>query len=726
MKASAYDNSQMAVQGEGTQHVHFHGVSRPHVTLLPMVAPPPMVGRDGEIAALVGKVDAALREGRPLLISAVHGMAGVGKTALARAVAVQVKERFTDARVEVDLYGFTPDTDPADPRDVLAELLGWAGFEAADIPGSLDGRSRLWRGWLAGRRVLLLLDNVRTVEQVMPLLPQDAPHCLTLITSRSSLDDLDDADRLPVDLLDPPEAVSLLRRRARRPLAGDGILADVARLCGWLPLALDPVGRLLARQDPAMVLELMTEAMRDGGRRFRHMTKVDQAIRAAFTVSYQALDTGQRQVLRCCAWHPGPDFDVRSIAPLAGLSPSVTRLRLDELAAEAMLTRQPTDRYGFHDVFLECARRQADAEDSADERRAGHDRLYATLRDHVRIAISMLTTTAPGDPSFGSPGQARSWLMAATSEVRVAADIALAQRHPKALALANEVAWWLRLNDRYLQAHDLYTAMRNTAVAQGDRSGQAGAMYGLASVAAMRGEFGQAEEAYRQARGLYEEIGNESGQADAMHGLGDVAFVRGEFGPAEEAYRQARGLYEGTGDRTGQAHALQGLGDVAFTRGEFAPAAQAYRQARRLFEEIGDRLGQAGAMWRLGDIARMRDEDGPAEEAYRQAHSLYEEIGDRLGQAHALRGLGEVASMRGDDGSAEEAFTQARDLYEEIGNRLGQANAILGLAQLAHARDHKHEAGLAYAAAAEIYQSIGLDYWADLCRAERENVVEDY
>ncbi|MFG1949482.1 tetratricopeptide repeat protein [Nonomuraea sp. NPDC048826] len=716
------------------------------MTLLPLVAPPQLVGRDSEIDTLVGRVKGALALGRPLGISAVHGMAGVGKTAVARAVAARVKDWFPDARVEVDLYGFTPGASPAEPRAVLAELLGWAGFEVASIPESLDGRSRLWRGWLAARRVLLLLDNVRTVEQVMPLLPQSAPRCLTLVTSRSSLDEMDAAVPLSLNTLAPADAIELLRLRARRPLDADDVLKEVARLCGLLPLALDPVGRLLARQEPALLAEALDDAMREGGHRFRDLPKIDQSVLAAFIVSYEALDEGQRRVLRCCVWHPGPDFDALTIAALAGLPVATAGLRLDELAQQSMLTRAANHRFSFHDVFLECARHRAVTEDPPEAQRAGRERLYAFLHSQVRAATRMLNYASPGDPHYILPAQARAWLTASTSELQTVAHAAL-EDWPDAFGLGAATAWWLRFDGRYLQARDLYSAMYTSALLRQDAVGRASAVKGLGHVAWQRNEYGRAEEAYEQARVLYEEIRDRKGQADSLHGLGvvarmtgggkraeglleqarflyeeigdcegqantlaalgGVARLRGEYGRAEKAYEQARVLYEKGGHRRGQAHALRGLGDVSRGRGDYGRAEEVVEQAGILYEEAGDRLGQADVLLRMGDVARERGDYGRAEKVLEQARVLYEGIGDWVGQANALRNLGDVARERGDYGRAEKTLEQARVLYEDIGYRVGQANALRGLGDVARERGDFRRAEEAYEHACAIYEESG-------------------
>ncbi|MFF3669595.1 tetratricopeptide repeat protein [Microtetraspora malaysiensis] len=709
--AQASGNARQYNLGQGVMYI---GAEPPQVALFTVAPPPDMFGRHGEISDLVTGVRAAREAGRPLLVSAVHGMAGVGKTALARAVAARVTSEFPDARLEIDLYGFTPGENPRDPADVLGELLSLAGFEASDIPEGLRGREQAWRAWMARRRVLLLLDNARTVEQVLPLLPgSSASGCLVMVTSRNSLDGLEAQTRLRLDTLPMADAIRLLEDRAGHRALNSGDLMELAQLCGRLPLALRPIGGLLAEMDAADLISLM----RDAESRLTELPDMERPVRAAFTVSYEALSEEEKFTLRCCAWHPGPDFDAFSVAALSGIEISKVRARLARLSRASMLTKLPHDRFTFHDLFSGCARRQVADQDSPETIRAGTERLYGALAADVNMATAVLTKdlrsvvgTSTGPRVFESPAQARLWLTSATPELRTAAEAALTASAENALSLGRKVAWWLGFDDRVHQAQTLYVLMRATATRSGDRLGQANAVKGLGDVAWMRHEHEEAAEAYRQARALYEEIGDRYGQAHAAIGLGDVARMRNEYGEAAEAYRQAHASYEEIGDRYGQANAAIGLGHVARMRDECEEAAEAYQQARVLYEEIGYRYGQANAVDGLGDVARMRGEYGEAAEAYRQARALYEEIGYRLGQANAVIGLGDVARMRGEYGEAAEAYRQARVLYEEIGDRLGQANAVIGLGHVARMRDECEEAAEAYRQARALYEEIGYRY----------------
>jgi len=679
VKAQASDQAQQANLGQGIQHNHFYvgGESRvravrPEVVADTLVPPPAIwVGREEELDRLRQARRQAQAAGRPVVLSAVHGMGGAGKTALARALAAEVAADYPDGRIEVDLFGFTPGHEPRDPGEVLGELLAQVGFDPADIPAHPQAKVGLWRSWLASRRVLLILDNARDAAQVQPLLPGvgAAGGCLVVVTSRNQLTELDAAARIRVDTLPPQDAAALLveaagRSRAEIRATGEE-LAELARLCGYLPLALRPVGALLARLSAAELIEVMRAADHP----LHYLDEADRAARTAFTVSYQALSPALREVLGACAWHPGPDFDAGSLAALTAKPRPLAAVRLAELLQRNMLIGLPHGRYTFHDLFLGYARHHTGySADDPGVRQARH-RLYQHLTATTDTAISTLTTKSTNHTgnAFATPTQARTWLSAATGELTTAAYTALTDHWSQAPTLAHHVAHWLKLNNGYEQAAGLYTALHTTAQTTGDQRGQADALQGLGETTRLQDEYGRAANYYGRALQIYQDIGDRGGQADALQGLGDIARLQDEYGRAADYHHQALQIYQDIGDRGGQADALHSLGITARLQDEYGRAADYHHQALQIYQDIGDRGGQADALQGLGDIARLQDEYGRAANYYGRALQIYQDIGDRRGQANAHLGLALLAEGQGQPQTAAQAYQSAATLYTEIG-----------------------------------------------------------
>ncbi|WP_433220449.1 tetratricopeptide repeat protein [Microtetraspora malaysiensis] len=708
VKAQAFDEARQYNVGRGVMHIH-EGAQRPKTALFTVTPPLEMVGRQREISEIVSAAEKAFRSGVALVVLVVHGMAGAGKTALARAVAVRLSSRFSHARLEIDLHGFTPGTKPRDPGEVLATWLGLAGFRASDIPLKLEDKTQVWRAWLAEREVLLLLDNAHAVEQVLPLLPGEAPCCLTLVTSRDTLDDLEAVVRLELERLPPPDAVALLvSRSGRQVVANDGLLLALAERCGFLPLALRPLGALLARRDAADLLE----AMDAGKHRFQHLPQVDRAVTAAFMVSYDSLDEDKQRLVRVCGWHPGPNFGASSIGALSGSVSAVAASGLDELHRKGMLMRHSPNRYTFHDLFLDCARQRAETIDSLHERNAGLHRLYVYLQGATTAATTILTNnysmTAPSGANFTTPAQARHWLASSTDELLTAAHAALNQDWGGGFTLGANVGWWLQLDDRTDQAATLYTALRTRAISRRDRQAEADAMVGLAGIAAIRSDYEQAVQHYSKAQTLYEEAGHLPGQAGALFGLAEIArILRHDYEGAVRHYLAARTLYEEIDDTSGQARAVRGLADLFRFRGAYEEAVQYYVVAQTLYVDIGNRSGQADTILGLAEITRLRDEYEEATRYYVAAQTLYEELGNRSGQARAVFGLAQIARLRGEHEEAIQYYLAAQTRYEEIGNRSGQARSMLGLGDIARLRGESDQGIQHYSAANAISEEIG-------------------
>ena len=272
-------------------------------------------------------------------IRVIGGMAGIGKTALAVHAAHLLAGQFPDGQIFMPLHAHTRGQRPVDPEDALESLLLTAGVPARKVPAGLDARAARWRDHLAGKQVLLLLDDAAGHDQIMPLLPGTAGN-LVLITSRRRLAALQGADVISLDALPPGDAAVLLARLAGRPdvAAGDPGMAETTRLCGYLPLAIGMLACKLLHH-PAWTAQSLAAELAATRDRLELMRAENLSVAAAFNLSYRDLTAGQRRLFRRLGLHPGPDFDAYAAASLTGTDLAAARRTLDALYGQHLITR---------------------------------------------------------------------------------------------------------------------------------------------------------------------------------------------------------------------------------------------------------------------------------------------------------------------------------------------------------------------------------------------------
>ncbi|MCT2594450.1 tetratricopeptide repeat protein [Streptomyces sp. N2-109] len=628
-----------------------------------IAVPDELVGREAEIDALTRQTTGEPTGAGdvPARICLVHGMGGVGKTALLRETASRLAERYPDARFEVDLQGWTPGSTPRDPHQVLGELLQQCGYE--QLPAEPAARAEEWRGWLSGRSVLLILDNARDAAQVRPLLPGARAHCLTLIASRDRLTGL---TRHATHLRELSEeaAVQLLWEAGDRG-HDPATLRRIARLCGCLPLALRPVGALL-RDTPA---EVLLSAMSSPDP-LRHIPDVGESVRLAFATSYEQLPEDLRSLLRHCAWHPGPDFGRGSLEAMTGLPEGVAGIGLGQLVRRSMLLAED-DRLAFHDLFLEQALTAA-AGQQAQLRTAARYRLYEHLLTRLDSALDLLSgggTAArarPGEARFATTEEAIRWLRPHTAELEAAAKAAGAERWGRAAQFAGQVNWWLLYEGQTSRAESVSEAARLSAVAQGSLRGEARALRSLGEVARRQSDTDLAQHRYAASLDLFRQLADPVGQGGCLWALSQVASVQGWYEEASEQLVEALALYRDIGDRTGQADSLRALGGLALADGALVQAACQLDEALDLYGRIGNSSGQADCLLLLGHLASAQEDVDAALRHGQKSLALYRQLANRLGQATALTGLGRLAQEAGDPDRARAFLTEAHTLAKDF------------------------------------------------------------
>ncbi|MFF3326357.1 BTAD domain-containing putative transcriptional regulator [Streptomyces sp. NPDC002889] len=652
---------------------------------LPSQLPADLPAFAGRLAELT-RTRALLPEGATpstVVISAIGGMAGVGKTTLAVHWAHEIAPRFPDGQLYINLRGFDPSGAAMDPAEAIRAFLGALGVPPQRFPAGLDAQAALYRSLLARRRVLIVLDNARDTEQVRPLLPGTAG-CLVIVTSRNQLPGLvatEGAHPLTLDLLAPAEARELLTRRIGRarleaePEAVDEIVA----LCSGLPLTLAIVAAR-ALTYPEFPLYAIAEELRESHGSLDAFAGTDAFTdaRAIFSWSYHALPSAVARLFRLLALHPGPDITVAASAALAGLPLRETRSLLADLTRAHLLTQHLPGRYTFHDLLRAYAAEIADTLDTEAERHAALHRMLdhylhtahsvSTLLTPYRETIS-LPEARPGSAvqTFRDQKRAKAWLV---TERRVL--LAAVERAAEAGFAAH--AWRLAFTldlffDRLGHWHDQFVIQRaalDAARSVQDRLGQAHAERALGFACFRLDRVQDAVRHLRNALDLFAALGDASGEARTHRSLAFLANGAERYHDAFDHYRQAGALYHAAGHRSGEANVCNEVGWTYILLGDHMKALTQCAQAIVLHQELGDLNGEAAAQDSLGYALHHLGEYDEAIDCFLRAVELYRELGDHYLEADTLSHIAGTRRAAGDRDAARTAWQQAVAILEEF------------------------------------------------------------
>ena len=690
---------------------------------------PPAVGhftgRARELRMLTQFLAQTGEAGSAVIISAIGGTAGVGKTALAVQWAHQVAGRFPDGQLYVNLRGYDPGQ-PVPAADALAGFLRALGMPGQDIPAEDGERASRYRSMLAGRRMLVVLDNAGSVQQVRPLLP-GTPACAVLVTSRDALSGLvarDGAQRLDLDLLPLADSVGLLRSLIGARAGADlGAVAALAEKCARLPLALR-VAAELAVARPAVSVAGLAGELADQQQRLDLLNAGEDpqtAVRSVFSWSYRHLPGDAARAFRLLGLHPGPDLDPFAAAALAGTTLGQARQLLGRLSRAHLIQATGAGRYGMHDLLRAYAREAAGGQDSEQDRRAA---LTRVLDHYLHAAAAAMDALVPAErhrrpvipvpaspvPPVAGPA-ARPWLDAERANLIAAAGHAASRGWPgHCIQLAATVQRYLDEGCYYPEAAAIHAHARRAGRSAGDADAEGTALRNLGLIDVRQGRYQQAAARLRQALKLYREMGDRTGQAVVLGNLGILDWQQGRYHEAAVQQRQALELFRELGDRVGEARALINLGDVDQQQGRYQQAASQLQQALGLFRELGHQSGAARALGNLGCVDQRLGRYRQAASYQRQALDLFRELDDRSGAAHALSDLGAAGLGLGNYQQAIGHQRQALELLREIGERPGEAVALNRLGEVLLAAGEPDEACQHYTAALVLATQIGDRY----------------
>jgi tetratricopeptide (TPR) repeat protein len=674
------------------------------------------VGRDHELEMLSGTLDPQ-SPAETVVVSAVAGMAGVGKTALAVTAAHAAMDRgwFPGGVLFLDLRGY--DQAPVSTARALDALLRGLGVPGADIPPETADRVGLYRSVLADlpTAVLVVLDNASAADQVRPLLPGDARH-RALVTSRHSLPQLG-ARLLELSVLSAADAVGLLDAAVRAANPTDARIAQepswsnqVAHHCGHLPLALQIAAALLAL-DPAKPVAELAGDLAEAHTRLDHLDDGERAVRAAFDLSYRRLPPEQARLFRLLGVHPGPDVATGTVAVLADRDELATRRMLAELArAHLVEAAAVRGRWRMHDLIRIYAEQAPSHDPQADERQHARDRLCEHLLyladaadDHLR---ALPQTPVPVE--FTGRDEALAWfdgeraaLVAVTSMAAAHGRDDIAHHLPARLV---EYFTWQRSLDDWLATAAI---SRQAAARLRNPELEAAASNNYGKVLCELRRYAEAVEVCQTAVTLARAVGYRHGEAAALSNLGIALRHTGHVDEAIRVCSQALEAQRRLGDQRGEAFALNNLGNALQQAGRIEDAGNVHREHLGLCRRTGDRVGEAMALTGLGNMFERSGHAQLSVEPYETALAICRETGHARLQSTMLNNLGHVLQRLGRTQEAAALHRQDLVICQEARDLPGEGRALVGIASTLHELGELDEARTTSQRAIEVGRATG-------------------
>jgi DNA-binding SARP family transcriptional activator len=641
-------------------------------------AAPHFVGRAAELHRL-----SRLLDDTPIAVLA--GTAGVGKSALAVHWARQVADEFPDGQLYLNLRGFGPTQEPTGPADALREFLGALGVAPERIPAGLDARTALYRSMLAGRRMLVILDNARDEPQVRPLLPGE-PGCQTVVTSRRQLAGLaatEGATLLRLDVLSDAESLQLLAARlgTARVAAEQSAAAELTGLCARLPLALC-IAAARAAAGPAFALAAITEQLRDARSRLDALEAGDAAtsMRAVFSWSCHHLSEPAARMFRLIGLHPHPDISRPAAASLAGESIAAAASPLAELTGAHLITEHVPGRFGIHDLLRAYAAERAGQAESAAVRRAAvrrvldhylhtgyaADRLLYPHRDPITLP-PLGPGVRPERPA--DLEQALAWFRAEHQVLLAAVTLAAGSGFD---THAWQIPWTLTdYLSRQGHWHD-WAASQQVALAAaertGDRNAQARVHRDLGHAQTELCSHQDARAHYERALELYRESADLTGQGRACHDLAWGFERQHRYREALECAWRAVRVFREAGHRDGEAEALNEVAWVSANLGDHQSALGCGRQAIKLLRAAGNQRGQADAWDTLGYAHSKLGHWIEAAFCYGRSLGMARELGDLYHQAMVMFHIGDCLEAAGHRAAARDAWRESLPILDDLGH----------------------------------------------------------
>ncbi len=687
---------------------------------------PDFTGREAELSHLY---DGLERSSTAVMVKAIDGMAGVGKTALAIHVAHDLADRYPDGRWYVHLRAHDPHQPPLEPAQGLEELLRFMGEDPQQIPEGLEPRAALWRARLANRRLLIVLDDAASADQVRPFLP-GRPGSLVLITSRRRLSGLEGVRPLSLDALMPREAALLFRRIVGQERRLDAHEVNrLVQLCGHLPLAVTIMANKLRHRPARGVGDLVGKLSRSKGK-LADMYAGDSDLLTAFDLSYQELSPERRKAFRRLGLHVGADLTIGAAAALIGCDAIQAEEILEELIDRHLVEEPDSGRVRLHDLLRAYAQERAVDEEPSDEPRQVVHRLLdfylytADRADRVlyphRRRIDVSVRNLPEPPPVDDPRAAAEWLR--TERANVLMCVRYSAEHgflSHAIQLSLAIAMYLERSAHWGDAAYVHELARRAGQDSGDSAAEANLELELSLVRSRTGHYAAAFDHASRGLATFRALGDRQGEANTLDHLARVSWLSGRnrealsyakealrlFGELDDRYGQGNALLHagialsylgradeamrsfeaslaivnGTGDLPTKALVLNNLGELHFNHGDYRMALGLFRDALAILRDTGWRQNEAVA---LNNIANCLEREGRRDEAlhfYREALAIYRITGDPRHESDTLCNIGSTYLNNNLNAEALIHFQKALSIAREIKDPYESSRALQGI-----------------------------------------------
>jgi tetratricopeptide (TPR) repeat protein len=660
----------------------------------------------------------AREPGRPVIVGAVDGMAGAGKSALAVQLAHQMASEgaFSDGQLYVNLRGATTGLAPLEPLQALGRMLRSLGVDPAAIPTDTDEAAARFRSLAAERRMLLLLDDARDAEQVRPLLPGSST-CVVLITSRQVLASLDGIRWLHLDVLSPEHGLDLLSRivgRERTSAEPDGA-ADVVKWCGGQPLAIQIAGaRLVAR--PSWLIADLAAGLADATHRLEALNVGEVTVRASFDVSLRALQDSSDAVDRAAAdafgllgLPDGPDLAVETVSSLLDRSVPAVETLLERLVDVRLMESHRPGRYEFHDLVRVYSRAHALRHHASPVR-------AAALTREIEFAVAAAWAAAAMLPSgpwrfpmadarwsargkeFDGVAHALRWLEAERANLLAAVDQAAVDALSDNPTLPIELACQLAsalfpFFEMRSYWHDLATASRialKVARHHVDTTAQGTALNDIGVACQHLGRIDEGNAYLKESIAISRSLGDRRRQANSLFSLSVGSVWQGRYEEAKAAQEESVAIFREIGQESAVANGLSSLASLHGRRGEYAKATGYLHDSLAIASRLGDRLLEAAALTNLGFVVRQTGQLDEAVACLRKSLAIFRAF-DHRGQANSLHELGLVYVQLGRNEQALACLRESLLLTAESGNRRVQAVVLRDLGDVLSALGRSRE-----------------------------------